>query len=107
LRGRFPLNEVSLRVEILKIGVYILSRDGKYAHYVGRSDVDLVKRIQHSVNEGNGYKYFWFEYSSSAMEAYKLECRWYHKYEPTDNSIHPAVPRGMNWRCPIMNCQWS
>ena len=107
MQGRFPLSEVSLRVKALKIGAYIFSRDGKYAHYVGRSDDDLQDRIQRSSEEGYGYKYFWFEYASSAMKAYKLECLWYHKYNPTDNSIHPAVPPGMNWRCPVEGCQWS
>jgi hypothetical protein len=41
------------------------------------------------------------------MRAYQLECEWYHKYNPSDNSTHPAVPPGTNWRCPVHGCQWS
>lgn len=88
-------------------GAYILSRDGKNAHYVGRSDTDLGWRLRQSVAEGYGYRYFWFQYAPSPMQAYRLECNWYHEYGPSDNTVHPAVPPNANWRCPVSGCPWS
>lgn len=107
MQGPFSINNVSYYVKDGSTGAYILSRDGKIAHYVGRSDGDLRNRINRSSTEGYGYKYFWFEYATSLMSAYYLECKWYHKYGPTDNSVHPAVPIGMNWRCPVVGCDCS
>ncbi len=91
--GSFPLSDVDVRVMPGELGAYILSRDGRTAHYVGRSDDDLKKRIKLSAKEGNGYKYFWFEYARTPMEAYRLECKWCDDYRPTDNTIKPALPK--------------
>lgn len=93
----------SLRVS----GVYILSKNGKRADYVGRSDTDVRTRLIKSAAEGNGYTHFWFEYTSSPREAFLMECRYYHQYIPSDNSVHPAVPGGTFWRCPIGGCPWA
>jgi len=107
IKGRFPIDDVDRFVTLISAGAYILSRDGRTAHYVGRSDSDVGDRIKRSAAEGYGYRYFWFEYASSPMRAYQLECEWYHKFSPSDNSTHPAVPRGANWRCPVSGCEWS
>lgn len=107
MQGSFLISNVRAHVKDGSIGAYILSRDGKIAHYVGRSEEDLRDRISRSASEGYGYKHFWFEYATSPVRAYYLECQWYHKYTPTDNSVHPAVPNGMNWRCPVAGCEWS
>jgi hypothetical protein len=107
LQGPFTLSMVYRFVESETIGVYILSRNGRDAHYVGRSDSDLAGRIVQSSNQGRGYTSFWFDYASSAMQAYKYECELYHKYNPPDNSVHPAVPPLANWRCPVPGCAWS
>ncbi len=106
MKGPLLISEVSNYVKVSP-GAYILSRDGKVAHYVGRSDNDLLSRIKSSANEGKGYKYFWFEYTTSPMQAYYLECEWYHKYNPPDNANHPARPPGTFWRCPVPGCPWS
>jgi len=106
LQGPYPLSEVSLRVQPASVGVYVLSRNGKVASYVGRSDSDLQQRIINSASEGN-YVAFWFDYASSPMNAYKYECELYHKYNPPENKDHPAVPPNTNWRCPIQGCPWS
>lgn len=100
LEGLFNLEDVDSIIRKKSPGVYILSRDGRYAHYIGRSDNDLVDRIKSSAKEGIGYKYFWYEYASSPKEAYLKECEYYHEYNPTDNTNHPAVPEGGNWHCP-------
>jgi hypothetical protein len=107
LLGPFALDEVDSRIAQASSGAYILSRDGKAAHYIGRSDTDLAARIKQSASEHPGNLYFWFETTTSAMQAYYLECEWWHKYNPPDNSNHPAVPPGTLWRCPVVGCEWS
>ncbi len=106
MEGPFPINSVNLHVTRTSPGAYVLSRNGKAAHYVGRSDTDLGQRILSSARQGT-YTHFWFEYCTSPMRAFHTECQWWHKYSPSDNSIHPAIPAGTNWRCPIEGCQWS
>ena len=107
LAGPFQLNEVALHVNGVSPGVYILSRDGRTAAYVGRSDTDVAGRIQGSAREGPGYVFFWFQWASSSQDAYRSECEYYHRYNPPDNTVHPAVPLGANWRCPVVGCPWS
>ena len=89
-------------------GAYILSRGGNAAHYVGRSDTNLKTRLkQHMTDNSKKYTQFWFTLVTSPLEAYYLECEWYHKYNPTDNENHPAVPPGAAWKCPVSGCSWS
>ena len=90
-------------------GVYILSkaRDGRRADYVGRSDSDVRARLIKSATEGPGYTSFWFEFASSPREAFTLECQYYHQYTPSENAVHPAVPAGTLWRCPVGGCPWA
>ena len=107
LTGPFSINSVDLYVTRASPGVYILSKDGRTASYVGRSDTDVSFRIRQSISEGYGYTHFWFEYTASSRDAYLEECKYYHRYNPPDNTTHPAVPFGTNWRCPIIGCPWS
>jgi hypothetical protein len=107
MEGPFRTDEVGPNVDSDYIGVYMLSRDGRHIHYVGRSDSDIQGRIRSSIAEGRGYRKFWFCYESSAMQAYKRECYLYHKYDPPDNTVHPAVPPGTYWRCPDEDCEWG
>lgn len=106
LFGPYSINSVDLYITRTSVGVYVLSRDGKTASYVGRSDTDVGSRIKES-SEGYGYTTFWFEYASSSRDAFLKECEYYHKYNPPDNRSHPAVPFGTNWRCPVIGCPWS
>ncbi len=93
LKGPYSLALVDIIVAADKKGVYILSRDGKNAHYVGRSDNDLQQRIKLSANGGQGYNYFWFHYAATGWQAYHYELYWYRHFWPyLDNSIEPAVP---------------
>lgn len=107
LMGPYSTNNVDLYVTRAHPGVYIFSRDGRTAVYVGRSDTDVGFRIKQSASEGYRYTHFWFEYASSPRDAYLKECEYYHKYNPPDNTNHPAVPFGTNWRCPVTGCPWS
>lgn len=106
LSGPYPISKVHDYVDSGYMGVYVLSRDGKRRTYVGRSDSDLAQRIVQSASEGD-YSYFWFDYASSPMDGYKQECRLYHQFNPPDNTSHPAVPQGTNWRCPVQGCDWG
>lgn len=108
MKGPISLKEIDTYLTKKLPGAYILSRDGKVAHYVGRSDVDLASRIKSSSKEGKGYKYFWYEYTDSPIRAYYLECEWYHTYLPPDNNeIHPSPKPGTAWKCPISGCEWT
>ena len=102
-----PISEIRDCVVPGTIGVYILSRDGRNVHYVGRSDSNSKGRLKRSILEGWGYRFFKVKYFNSPMRAYHQECKWWHKYNPPDNDIHPAVPRGTYWRCPIKSCDWG
>lgn len=106
LMGPYSITTVDHWVAQVSPGVYILSRDGRTAAYVGRSDTDVGSRIKESSTE-DYYTHFWFEYATSPRDAYLKECEYYHKYNPPDNMNHPAVPFGTNWRCPVIGCRWS
>lgn len=107
LLGPYSINLAGSMVTLSSPGVYLLSRDGSTVAYIGRSDMDIASRIRQSANEGYGYTYFWFEYTPSPREAYLKECEYYHRYNPPDNSNHPAVPFATNWRCPMIGCPFS
>lgn len=110
MRGPYDLDFVTDYVEVGSIGVYMLGAFGRTGLYVGRSDTDLLSRIESSAKQGwrpQRYLYFWFEYTTSPMRAYKRECELWHKWMPPDNKNHPAVPPGTNWRCPVRGCPYS
>lgn len=106
MHGPYPLSKLQATVDLRCIGVYVLSRDGRHAHYAGRSDSDLRSRIRKSTDE-DSYTHFWYSYETSPMNAYRTECELWHRYQPPDNINHPAVPAGTNWRCPVRGCPWS
>lgn len=106
MEGSYDLDLVRDYIEAGSMGVYMLGRYGDYVHYVGRSDTDLQREIIDSARQGS-YLYFWFEYATSRMRAYKRECELWHKWAPPDNKNHPAVPPGTNWRCPVGGCPYS
>jgi hypothetical protein len=87
-------------------GVYVFERNGRVA-YVGRSDSDIDARIGDSYRAGKYDLKRTILRRSSAMQAYRTECRLYHRHNPCDNDRHPAVPTGANWRCPVKGCRWS
>lgn len=107
LTGFFPLEDVDSYVARTSPGIYIFSRDGKTAAYVGRSDDDVRIQIKKLICEDYGYTYCLVEYASSPKEAYIKECEYYHEYGPPDNLHHPTAPTGTNWKCPVEGCQLS
>lgn len=105
--GPYQINYVDYYIPLISPGVYILSRNGNTAAYVGRSDSNLSARLKQSSKEGYSYPFFWFEYTDSARDAYFKECEYYHRYNPQDNINHPAAPFGTNWKCSMMGCPFS
>ena len=103
MTGRYELNtdKIIQVVTRTSAGSYILSRNGNNAHYVGRSDSDVGGRLKTWAAGNNSYTHFWFEYADSPKAAFELECRWWHKYKPADNRMHPDRPDGSGWECPV------
>jgi excinuclease UvrABC nuclease subunit len=100
LNGPFLISGFKFSWLLASPGVYILSRDGRSAHYVGRADKDLGERLRSSAKEGS-YTHFWYESCISPTASYRLECRFYHQYKPSDNLIHPSSPSGILLSCEI------
>lgn len=87
-------------------GAYLFKRGGMPA-YVGRSDTDVARRASASFAQGTYDSVYHVYPTTSARQAYLRECRLFHRHNPPDNSIHPAVPGGQYWRCPVLGCPWS
>ena len=103
LRGPYKLSttSVNLNVTCTSPGAYALGytkNNTFYIKYVGRSDSDVNDRLKDHVSD---YSQFKFEYYSTAKLAFEKECRLYHDFDPTDNDVHPARPRGKTWECPV------
>lgn len=102
--GPYPLtsDSVSKNVTSTSPGAYVLGRLGNdgvfYIGYAGRSDDDVAARLTQHVPEP--YPQFMFGYYLSAKAAFEKECHLYHDFSPGDNKVHPARPRGTNWKCP-------
>ena len=90
-------------------GVYILSKNRKFPYYVGRSDINLRERILTSSLERD-CDYFSYKETTSPRNAFLLEYRYYHGLTERGyklaNEIHPDVPDGTYWRCPVEGCEW-
>lgn len=103
LHGPYQLSRSTVvrTVTLTYPGVYVLSRDGRNAHYVGRSDRDVKGRLLD--HTGSRYTVYWFAYAISSWDAFHKECILYHQYggsSSLDNQIHPQRPAGTPWRCP-------
>ena len=90
---------------IMAAGVYVLFRNGRRA-YVGRGDTDVDERHRKS-RQAARYDLTSLIYdTTSARQAFLLECRLWHKHWPCDNQRHPARPRGTIWHCPVRGCEY-
>lgn len=103
MNGPYSLNlqTISQFVPAYSLGTYILSKNGKVAHYVGRSDNDLANRLNQHASDYENYTHFWFETVGSKEAAFRLECQWWHKYMPDNNQNHPDRPDNSNLQCPV------
>lgn len=94
LSGPFALTPANVARVSASPGVYILSTDGRFACYVGRSG-SLRDRLQSYI--GGRYGYFFLKYHDTEEGAFFTECRLFHLYGKArhlDNQIHPARPAG-------------
>ena len=72
--------------------------------YVGRSDDDVNGRLKKSVR--NQVSRVQSGYFNTAKQAFDRECRIFHDFGGTAslaNEIHPARPKGSDWKCPHCN----
>ena len=105
MNGPFLLNSatIDLRVKRTAPGTYKASNSKTTVKYVGRSDSDLNAELKsaHVIR----YKYFWYEYATSAIDAFKKECGLYHRnggeQGKLDNKNHPGRPEDYHGKCPI------
>ena len=77
-----------------------------YRAYVGRGDSNLESRERASYRQARYDLTSDLYETSSPREAYRLECRLWHKHRPCDNERHPAKPGGTKWRCPVPGCKY-
>ena len=76
--------------------------------YVGRSDNDLNSRLKEHLpgNEvdkcikDKSSDKFYFQNTNTPKSAYELECKWYHRYNPSCNDVHPGKTEE-DWNCPV------
>lgn len=105
MKGPYNIPDYLKYVRKGEIGAFVLTRNEKTAHLVGRS-TELFLELKNFA-ENSDYKRFWFEKVDSELNAYYLECQWSHKYRPSDNKQHPDVPSGSTWKCPVEGCRFS
>ena len=86
--------------------VYVFTRNGHVA-YVGRGDKNGWGRMRASHRAGKYDRKIKLYSATSARQNYLRECRLFHRHDPCDNKIHPRVPDGTYWRCPVNSCRWS
>lgn len=92
-------------------GAYILGDviDGVFVfRYVGRSDHCLRTRLlTHPFLYE--YEYFIFVYAKDAVDAFEIECKWWHDCKNEEiwlrNKIHPDSPSKQGLICPY--CQFA
>lgn len=107
LSGPYALTDATIDKMITKTspGAYALGRTNDKGvfliSYVGRSDDDVNDRLH---DHAGKYSKFKFGYFGSPKAAFEKECRLYHDFNPPDNKIHPACPKGANWSCPVVRC---
>ena len=95
-------NGVANNVQGLGPGVYALGKTVESTFvisYVGRSDDDLASRLQQHVPKH--YLEFKYGFLPTMQAAFEKECHLYHDFNPPDNQVHPARPRGTNHGCPV------
>lgn len=71
-----------------------------YVCYVGRSDTNLQERLRSWISNTTR-PLFKYSYAQSPLEAFNKECKNYHEFTPSDNTIHPDKPNGTSHNCPI------
>ncbi|MFI6448825.1 GIY-YIG nuclease family protein [Kitasatospora sp. NPDC050543] len=77
-----------------RIGTYVLYIADGRPIYIGRSDIDVRRRLLRHCTDRRA-DYFTYDVHPSAASAYMVECALYHLLTPdASNRIHPARPEG-------------
>jgi len=93
-------------------GAYVLgwaANGASQGLYVGRSDADLRSRLlQHLPGRELSIRLqifapdrFWFHYTATAEEAFRIECQLYHAHHYLGNLAHPDRGPDHSWGCPV------
>lgn len=103
LNGPFDLTYDSIHAVVPPAGnaVYALGYVDRASLFrvqrVGRVNGDLRGQLRELIGAGNKFK---FKATPTDKEAFELECRLYHQFNPSSNISHPERPRGSGFRCP-------
>lgn len=103
LEGPWALDDATIdrAVSETSAGAYALGKvdaSGTFLiSYVGRSDGDVNGRLH---DHAGKYSKFKCSYFTSSKAAFEKECNLYHDFNPPDNTVHPARPKGSSWTCP-------
>lgn len=112
MSGPLRLCEEDIATLEVRPGVYVLGRacDGNaQGLYVGRSDSSLRDRLRdHLPGRETSIRIqilapdcFWYTYTATPYEAFRIECQLYHAHRYLCNVVHPpGVPDGA-WECPV------
>jgi len=102
--GPYPTPELSYWVRNDAPGVFILSKDGKGADYLGVSEKDIKSAIESLADRLKG-SWFLCCYAEYPPTQFKVECEWYHAYRPPVE--HPTPPESLpTLKCPILDCEF-
>lgn len=100
MEGPYPIDWVDYFISANDVPVvFILSRDGKIHHYIGRADSSAADVIKGEAKR-HDYSFFWFKVASSPEDAFTTHCSWWHRFNPPDTPAHPSAPPGSDWKCP-------
>ncbi|MBN1352729.1 hypothetical protein JXJ21_25295 [candidate division KSB1 bacterium] len=105
MEGPFRLNAETIDEKVNRIspGNYVIGRRNESGTFlfkrIGRANSDLNSKLKSWVSKTTK-PLFKFRYSSSAREAFAVECAIYHDFAKDERVEHPKRPDSTNWRCP-------
>lgn len=116
MSGPFPLREEEVAALEARPGVYVLGREragGAHGIYVGRAEGDLGLCLRQHLPDAEanlvlriaGADRFWFRYTETATEAFRMECLLYHAHRYFGNLTHPIGGGPRPWPCPVCEPQ--
>lgn len=106
MKGPFAMDPTIIRQRVPpEPGAYALGTAQNRALYVSRADDLRARLLTHFVSANTPnvviVDQFWFQTAANPLEAYRLECTWYHQFSPTHNATHPVRPVVLLVSCPI------
>ena len=105
MEGPYRLNIETIDEKVSKIssGNYAIGRRSEKGSFlfrcIGRASSDLNAKLKSWISKTDR-PFFKFRYSSSAREAFFIECTNYHDFVKNGKIKHPKRPGSTDWRCP-------